>query len=238
MTRALGRLGLSATDVAARLGVDPKTVERWYVGRIPYPRHRAALAHLTGWPERDLWPGLATHPRTDLAADEVRHAYPHRSSVPSERWQRHFARAEREICILAYSALFLAEDAEIQRTLRDKASSGLRVRIALGDPGGRHIAERGTEEGIDDLMAARVRNALALFRPLASATGVELRLHDTVLYNSIFRADDDLLVNVQVYGCPASLTPVLYLHQSGDDDMACKYVHSFEHVWASAREAT
>ena len=237
VARALGRLGLSATDVAARLGVDPKTVERWYAGRLPYPRHRAALAEMTGWPERDLWPGV-TRTAGESAIDEVRHAYPHRSSVPSERWLHLFANAQREICILAYSALFLAEDAGILRTLRERASAGVRVRVALGDPDGGHIARRGTEEGINGVMAARVRNALILFRPLVNDAGVEMRVHDTVLYNSIFRADSELLVNVQVYGCPASLTPVLYLRRTLDDGMASTYARSFERVWASGRTVT
>src|SRR5579875_2248039 len=44
--RALLRARLSEKDVAAHLGVDPKTVRCWTDGRIPYPRHRWALAGL------------------------------------------------------------------------------------------------------------------------------------------------------------------------------------------------
>ncbi|TDD13441.1 XRE family transcriptional regulator, partial [Actinomadura sp. KC06] len=31
---------MTEAGVAARLGVDPKTVHRWVAGRLPYPRHR------------------------------------------------------------------------------------------------------------------------------------------------------------------------------------------------------
>jgi hypothetical protein len=46
--------------------------------------------------------------------------YPHRWVVPREVWVRLFGSVEREIAILAYSALFLAEDTGILRILADK----------------------------------------------------------------------------------------------------------------------
>ena len=57
------------------------------------------------------------------------------------------------------------------------------MRIALGDPDGPHVAERGEEEGIGDAMPAKIRNALTLYRPLATVENIEIRLHQTVLYN-------------------------------------------------------
>jgi hypothetical protein len=193
LARALHGAGLTTVDVASRLGVDPKTVARWLAGRVPYPRHRAALVAMTGWTARDLWPGATRPVAPESAAhDEVRTTYPHRGAVPVDTWRHHFTRAEQEIGVLAYSGLFLAEDAIIPRLLRDKARAGVRVRIALGDPAGRHIARRGAEEGIHDILPIRIRNALHLLAPLAAEPGVCLRLHDTVLYSSIYRADDQL----------------------------------------------
>lgn len=233
--RALAAVGLDSTDVAARLGVDPKTVNRWFAGRVPYPRHRAALATLTGWSVRELWPETVRSARAESAMNEVRVTYPHRSAVLSDAWRRLFAGAVHEIGVLVYSGLFLAEDTAVLRLLRDSARAGVRVRIALGDPDGRNVARRGTDERIDEVMTARIRNALILYRPLADEPGVELRLHDTVLYNSIYRADHELLVNAHVYGLPASHAPVLHLRRSDDDGMAATYLDSFERVWESAR---
>ena len=71
--------------------------------------------------------------------------YPHRSAVPADTWRRFFERAECEIGILAYSGLFLAEDMAALNILRAKAHAGVRVRIALGDPDGRNVAQRGTD---------------------------------------------------------------------------------------------
>jgi hypothetical protein len=221
-------------DVAARLGVDPKTVQRWIAGRVPYPRHRDALADITGWSLRDLWPELPRPADPATQADEVRVVYPHRTAVPTDTWARLFGQAEQEIGILAYSALFLAEDVTVAILLRDKAALGVRVRIALGDPDGVHVAVRGDEERIGDGMSARIRTALVGFRPLAEV-GAEIRLHDTVLYNSIYRADDELLVNSHIYGRPGAHAPVLHLCGTRADGMAGTYLASFERVWSAAK---
>jgi hypothetical protein len=237
LARALRGAGVEPADVAARLQVDPKTVQRWLAGRLPYPRHRATLVALTGWPARDLWPGADALAPIQSEADEVRVVYPQRSAVPTETWRQMFRRADHEIGILAYSGLFLAEDTGVHTVLREKARAGVRVRIVLGDAGGAHVARRGSDEGIDVMMHARIRNALILFRPLAEEAGVSLRLHDTVLYNSIYRADNELMINTHAYGCPASHAPVLHLHRTGPDGIAATYLDSFERVWSAAHDS-
>ena len=235
LRRAMLRARLREDDVAARLDVDPKTVRRWLEGRVPYPGNRAALAALVGADEAALWPEaggpLAIHARPD----ELGRVYPHRWVVPRETWVRFFASAEQEIGILAYSALFLAEDAGLLGIISDKARAGVRVRIALGDPDSARIAERGAEEGIGDAMAAKVRNALTLFRPLCTVSNIEMRLHQAILYNSIYRADDQLFINQHTYGVPASHSPVFLLGAVSRGDMANTYLGSFEHVWTDAQ---
>ena len=136
--------------------------------------------------------------------------------------------------ILAYSALFLAEDAGILRILAEKGRAGVAVRIALGDPDGPQAAVRGDEEGIGDAMAAKIRNALTLYRPLRAVENIEIRLHRTVLYNSIYRADDQLLVNQHTYGIPAAQAPVFCLSNTASGEMTTLYLDSLERVWASS----
>jgi hypothetical protein len=108
------------------------------------------------------------------------------------------------------------------------------VRIALGDPSGKHIADRGAEERIGSGMEARIRTALVSLQPVAAAPGVALRLHDTVLYNSTCRGDDEMLVNSHVYGRPAAHAPVLHLKGTSDDGMVATHRTSFERVWRAA----
>ena len=40
-------------------------------------------------------------------------------------------------------------------------------------------------------MAAKIRNALTLYQLLSTVENIEIRLHRTVLYNSIYRADEE-----------------------------------------------
>ncbi|TDE54118.1 XRE family transcriptional regulator [Nonomuraea mesophila] len=225
---------LNTTDVAAALAVDPKTVTRWLNGRIPYPRHRWAVADLLHVDEADLWPEAT--PRHQALANGIHAIYPHRWAVPQTVWRNHFDTAREEIDILAYSALFLAEDAAILNTLTKRAEAGIKVRILLGDPEGPEVAVRGNDEGIGaEVMTARVKNALVLYRPLANVNGVEVRLHRTVLYNSIYRADNELLVNAHAYGTPAANAPVMHLIHTHDQGPAATYITSFNHIWNNAQ---
>ena len=164
--------------------------------------------------------------------------YPHRWAVPRDEWKRFFESAEHEIDILAYSALFLAEDTGLLSIIVDRASHGAQVRIALGDPDCAAVEQRGQEEGIGDAMAAKIRNALTLYRPLKEVGHIEIRLHEAILYNSIYRVDDQLLVNQHTYGIPAAHSPVFCYQKSHSGDIATAYLDSFERVWISANSST
>jgi hypothetical protein len=231
LRRAMFRARLSEEAVASHLVVDPKTVRRWVDGRVPYPRYRSALADMLHSSEHDLWPDLAPISATASHPAEIVAVYPHRWVVPRDAWLQLFDDARHQISILAYSSLFLAEDSGLLGTLTARAKAGVEVRIALGDPDSPRVAERGTQEGIDDAMAAKIRNALTLYRPLRDSGHAEIRLHRTVLYNSIYRADDDMLVNQHAYGIPAAHAPVFHLHRSPETDMFGSYLASFQRIW-------
>ena len=138
--------------------------------------------------------------------------------------------------MLAYSALFLAEDTGLLDIVTSKAACGVKVRVALGDPDSGAIAERGAEEGIGDAMAAKIRNALTLYRPLLKCENVEIRLHQTILYSSLYRADDRLFVNQHSYGIPAAHAPVFCFRAAEGDGMISAYLDIFERVWDSAEQ--
>lgn len=235
LRRALADARLTEAEAAARLGVDPKTVHRWVAGRAPYPRNRARIATMLGRDEADLWPHLAVPDvRDEPPVAEIRTTYPHRWAVPRTVWHQHFRNARTDIGVLVYAGLFLAEDTGIMRALAEKARAGVRTRILLGDPDGACVAERGSDEGVGESLAAKIRNALVHYKALQQVDGAEIRLHDTVLYNSIYRADDDLLINPHAYGIAASHAPVLHVRRAEDGDMASTYLESFERVWANA----
>ncbi|XVQ86134.1 helix-turn-helix domain-containing protein [Microbispora siamensis] len=233
---ALLERGVSIAELATAIEVDPKTVERWITkGRAPYRNHRYAVATHLGMDEGYLWPEALTREQVASASEsEIVTVYPHRWAVPRDAWGRLFTQAQNEIGVLVYSGLFLADDAGIVRMLGEKATAGVRVRILLGEPDSPEVAQLGADEGVDDAMAARIRNAIVLYRPIRSLAGVEIRLHRTVLYNSIYRGDDQLLVNTHVYGVPAGNAPVLHLRKVLGGDMVATYVDSFERVWEQA----
>ncbi|MEU4548278.1 XRE family transcriptional regulator [Nonomuraea dietziae] len=234
LRHALINARLQAADVAARLAVDPKTVNRWLKGRLPYPRHRWAVADLLHVDEADLWPETAQQQR--LILDEVQAVYPHRWAVPQSVWRRLFEEAQREIDVLAYSGLFLIEDAGILNLMAERARSGVRVRVLLGDPDCSEVATRGHDETIGpDVMAARIRNSLTLCSTLDGIDQAEIRLHRTTLYNSIYRADDHLLINTHAYGTPAAHAPVIDLRGTESEGAADVYLSSFERVWIGAK---
>jgi lambda repressor-like predicted transcriptional regulator len=228
--------GVTPAKLSEAVQVDPKTIERWIVaGRVPYRRHRYSVAAFFGVDESYIWPGALDQEQIAAAGQsEIVAVYPHRWAVPRETWEHFFAKAEQDIGALVYSGMFMAEDVGVHRLFAERARFGARVRILLGDPDSPHVAERGASEGIDEGMAAKVRNSIVLFRPLQAIENVEIRLHGTTLYNSIYRADDQLLVNTHIYGTMASNAPVFHLRKVAGGDMVSTYLESFERVWDGA----
>ena len=60
---------------------------------------------------------------------------------------------------------------------------------------------------------------------------MEIRCHGTTLYNSIYRYDDEMIVNPHVYGIPAPHAPALHLRRLSAGSMFETYVRSFDTVW-------
>ncbi|MGW5099192.1 XRE family transcriptional regulator [Streptomyces sp. NPDC004100] len=228
--------GITVDALATHVRVDPKTVERWITqGRAPYRRHRLAIAAFLQEDEAYLWPnGLPDSQRQDAADAEVLKVYPHRSYVPPELWLQLFSRAEREIGVLVHAGVFLAENPRWPQLLRQKASSGVLIRILLGDPDSAEIQRRGEEEEIGAGVAYKVREVMKLYRPLYSVDGIEFRMHRSTLHNSLYRSDDEWLINTQVYGVSAPMAPVLHLRRVAGAELVSTYQQSFEKVWSEA----
>ena len=229
--------GQTPDKLAEAVQVDAKTVERWITkGRIPYRRHRFEVATFLGVDESYIWPDALGRDEVAAASEsEIVAVYPHRWALPRDTLGHFFSQAEREIGALVYAGIFIAEDMGVRRILAERARAGVRVRILLGDPDSANVAARGEDEGIGgQVVAAKVRSSLVLFGPLLGEPGVEIRLHGTVLYNSIYRADDQLLVNTHVYGVMANNAPMFHLRKIPGGEMASTYMDSFERVWDGA----
>ncbi len=233
---ALNHAALTPAGLAARIGVDPKTVERWITrGRPPYPRHRHDTAVHLGQPETWLWPdAIGAQRREDAARSEVVRVYPHRSQIPADLWRGLFETPTAFLDVLVYAGLFLPEHTPgLCERLADRADSAVRVRILLGDPDCTAVTVRGHEEGIGDAVAIKIRNALHHYAALVG-TAVQVRLHTTTLYTSIYRSDDQMIANPHVHGLPAAQSPALHLRKLAAGDLFDTYTACFDRIWNTA----
>lgn len=232
MRRAMLRGGFDIGRLADAAEVSQKSVERWIRGDVvPYPRTRYRVAAILQEDESYLWPQAVD--RASLAGAEIISTWPRRNDVPRHIWTELLRQADRNVDYLAYAGLFLAEEhPDWIPLLRARAEAGVCVRILIGDPDGRQLGYRDAENQIGGGVAGRVSAVLSYYRPLAGVA--EIRLHDTPLYNSIYRFDDDMLVNAHVYGLLAAHTPTMRLRRV-DGAYFQTYLESYERVWASAR---
>lgn len=206
---------------------------------MPHPRHRFHAAQYLRVEETFLWPQpQPDHHGGGLASDLVG-TYADRASVPRETWLGLLREAREQIDVLVFAGTFFAQsNPRVASMLAECAVSGARVRLCFGDPHGTAVTVRGCEEGIGDALAAKIRASLTYYRRLLTEERCEVRLHDTTLYSSLFRYDDDLLVNPHIFGQPASANPVLHLKRGSADGWFARYTEGFEAVWASARPWT
>ncbi len=224
--------GQTLQTLADHVGIDPKSVERWISkDRTPHRSHRWKAASFLGVDEVYLWPVVAKQAETASTSELITY-YPHRGAVPTSLWTSLIEQATSQVEILVYAGLFLFDsNPDLPDQLADKAKAGAHVRILLGDPDSAMIHQRGEEEGIGDDLAARARITRRYLEPAAVTPGVEIRLHDTILYNSIYRFDDDVLVNPHVLGAPAGQNPVLHFRYIPGARTFRHYMRSFDYAW-------
>ncbi|MFC8825552.1 XRE family transcriptional regulator [Streptomyces sp. NPDC057137] len=234
---AMTSRGWTHTDLANATGVDPKSVERWVnLGRTP--RRVTALRAAEALKEdvHALWPTLR-QPRTARAVSpELVALYDQRADLPVSVFAELLAQARRRIDVLVYAAVFLHEAyPRLNDLLRERAAAGCTVRIAIGDADSANVRQRGQEERFGHGIESRCRLALMHYRPLVGVPGVELRTHSTTLYNSLYRADDQALVNAHVWGINAYGAPVWHLRRTDGGSMFDTYAQSFDAVWETAQ---
>lgn len=227
--------GYTERSLAKELELDPKSVQRWVTKNVT-PRRTAAYraAKLLDVSPLWLWPELETDHEAAKQPEFVS-LYTHRADTPSHLWLDLLQSATREIWLFANASLFLPEEnPQSIDLIRNKAEAGVTVRILMGDPDSPEMALRGVEEQLYDAIPARIRMALAYYAPLVGLPNLQFRLHRTSLYNSIFRYDDEMLVNQHIYGTYGYIAPLLHLRRVDGSSFFDTYVKSFERVWATS----
>lgn len=231
---AIKQSGKRLDEVAEAVGADPKTVGRWITtGRLPRPMIRQKLAQLLGVPEAVLWPEA---PGTAYGTSELVGIYGTRRELPPATVASLLDAAERQIDVLAYSAMWLWDTVPdfIERVERQIAHGAI-VRICLGDPDSEAVLLRGREEGVDGGVASRCRVALSYAQRIHPIDSDTVRLTGATLYSSIFRFDDNVLLNTHLWGNAAGDSPVFHFRRQTDHGIAANAIRSFERVWQAAQ---
>lgn len=234
---ALARSRMTVSGFADDLRVDPKTVERWITKeRTPHRKTVLAAAGLLKEDPGYLWPDFGNRVVTDETHGEVVTVYTERSAAPNSLWISLLQSARVSVDILVYAGLHLPEAnptwvKEIQR----KCDESVSVRIAFGDPESAEVRARGEEEGVGAGLAGRINYAIAWYRPILSSPNLSAAFHSTVLYNSILRFDDQMLVNPHIHSMPAFRAPVIHLRRIPAAPLFDTYVECFERIWANSR---
>lgn len=238
---ALHESGITPVGLAQEVGVSSKTVERWITqDRTPYARNRRKIAARLNKSESYLWSGVVSEERaTHVSRSEVVQVYPHRSAIPGELWDQLFNKATAYVDILVYVGMFLTEKPDLIRILTEKAENGARIRLLYGDRDCAAVRQKGIDEGIgENTVSYKVDQALAHIQPLSSVHGIQVRTHQTTLYNSIYRFDDQMIVNPHIYGKTAPHAPAMHLKRLGAGEMFAAYADSFDAVWDGADSHT
>ncbi|MDI3386868.1 XRE family transcriptional regulator [Streptomyces sp. B-S-A8] len=228
--------GWTHATLAEKAGVDPKSVERWVnLGRTPRRVTALQAAEILGEDVYALWPALRQARAARAVSPELVALYEQRADLPASTYVDLFAQAQECIDVLVYAAVFLHEAyPRLNDLIRERAAEGCAVRIAIGDADSENVRQRGEEERFGHGIESRCRLALMHYRPLLGTPGIELRTHGTTLYNSLYRADDQVLVNTHVFGVNAYGAPVWHLRRNASGGMFDAYADSFEAVWDKA----
>ncbi|MFE0789156.1 helix-turn-helix domain-containing protein [Streptomyces mutabilis] len=232
--------GWTHQRLASATGVDTKSVERWVnLGRTPRRSTAFKAAEALGEDVHALWPALRQARPARAVSPELVALYDQRADIPVSAFVDLITQARERIDVLVYAAVFLHEAyPRLNELLRERAAEGCAIRIAVGDADSENVRQRGSEERFGHGIESRCRLALMHYRPLLGTPGVELRSHGTTLYNSIYRADDQALINAHVFGVNAYGAPVWHLRRQGKGGMFDTYADSFNAVWESATPVT
>ncbi|MGW4720207.1 helix-turn-helix domain-containing protein [Nocardia sp. NPDC004260] len=173
--QAMTAAGVNSEQLAKKVGVDPKTVERWLMdGRPPFPVHRHAVVEAIGSSVEELWPGQSRVRHSPDANEKLREAIYRARLTPeqvAEKLEVNAKTVERWIMKgrLPYSRhrTAVSEMVKVPETqLWPDAHRALETRMAATDP--TRVWDRWAEQQIQ-AKAAEMRQQLGLTRPRSAS---------------------------------------------------------------------
>lgn len=242
---AMAEVGVRPHQLAARLGVTGKTVERWVADAelVPHARNRADACRALGVDEEMLWPSVVKN-RIKTGGDrELIHSYPYRSACPSTVWTDLVEGATEEIMFCGYTNYFVwSQVPRFAETVRAKAETGCKVRFLLGDPESGTTRQREAVEDVALSVSTRIRISLEQLDRLGALKGLEARYsapEDAVNHVSlsVFRFDSDVLVTPHLARLVGHDSPLLHLREQagGEPGMFSRFTEHAEELWSRGR---
>jgi len=237
LRHAMAARGMSAQTLAERVGSDPKSVGRWVAGSVtPHPTTRWAVADVLEEDEMALWPSAVRSTVKTGADREVHEVFPTHSAVPATLWQKLVNDAKREIVFCdVVSYWYWYEVPDLTRILREKAQTGCRVRVTVGDPA--DPAVRADEEATDIplTLTSRIQQTLHQLEPLRGLIEVRRTSMAAAGGRSVYRGDDQAVAHWWLHGQMGIDFPALHLRRRMDggifDQMAVRHVDA---LWEAA----
>lgn len=237
---AMQSANLSPRQLAARVGVSGKTVERWVADAelIPHARNREDACEALGVDEEMLWPKVVKD-RIKTGGDrEIIRSYPYRSSCPSTVWAELIEKSVTDVLFAGYTNYFLwIDQPAFVSTLCRKLDSGCRVRFLLGDPDGEVTRSREQIEDVALTVSTRIRITLEYLSKLGVHEGLEARfsaVSDATNHVSlsVFRFDNEALVTPHLARLVGHDSPLLHLRKFGDSGMFARFSDHAEELWS------
>lgn len=236
LQNALSVTGITPGKLAAVVGVDEKTVQRWLTdeGRVPHARHRFATCKVLEVDEVALWPTVVRDNLKTGADREVVACYPYRSAVPRTLWGRLIDQARHCITFGGYTNYFAwLEVPNLNGILSAKAKAGTEVRFIMGDKDSPVTAERQRIENVPLTLTTRIDIGLSEIAKLDHQR-IMTRVTDRHISMSLFRFDDDMLVCTHLADLLGHDSVTLHVKKKMDDGLFDRYAAHLVYLWDAA----
>ena len=235
---ALTDAGVTRAELARKVGVSGKTVDRWLSSpeRAPHPGTRAAVAEVLGVSPEMLWP-RAVRSTIKLGSDrEIVASYPYRNACPTALWASLIDGAKRRVTFAGYTNYFLWQDhPRVADRLKAKAEAGCQVRFVVGDPESDVTRRREQAEGVPLTVGTRIRITLDQLQKIGPVPGLEARFSDEHIALSVFMFDEQMLVTPHIANLLGHESPMLHLRRLEADGLYDRFAQHVDALWAGGR---
>lgn len=158
-----------------------------------------------------------------------------RGLLDNNIWIKKIEDSKENIDILGYAVAFLPDHPDFKKIIQEKYKQNCKIRILLGKPNCSSVSQRNIEEKEEGSITSRIETSLIRLNELIKTGCIEVRLHDTPLYCSIYRFDSEMLVTPHLYGVKGSAAP-LFSYKNVKDGIFQSYLKHFDDIWNLADE--